>query len=257
MLSEISVCSICVVGLFGWMMAPTLITSWQVNGKTMETVTDFIFLGSKITADIDCSYEIKRRLLLGRKSMPNLDNILQSRDRHLADKGPSGQSYGFSSGHVWMWELNHKESWALNNWCFWTVVSEKTLESPLGFKEIKPVNPKGNRPWIFIGTTEAEVAMLWPPDPKDWLTGKDSDAGKDWGQEEKGETEDEMVGWHHWLNRRELSKLWEIVKVMEAWNAVVHGVTKSWTWLSNWTITSSNICSWLIYIISWALNLGF
>ena len=188
--------------------------------------------------------------------MPNLDSILQSRDRHLADKGPSSQSYGFSSSRVWMWELNHKESWAPKNWCFWTVVLEKTLESPLGCKEIKPVNPKGDQPWIFIGRTDAEAAILWPPDAKNWLTGKDPDAGKDWGQEEKGETEDEIVRWHQWLNRHEMSKLWEIVKDREAWNAVVHGVAKSWTWLSNCTITSSNICSWLIDIFL-GLNLGF
>ena len=108
----------------------------------------------------------------------------------------------FSSSHVWMWELHHKESWAPKNWCFWTVVLEKTLESPLDGKEIPPVNSKGNQPWIFIGRTnaEAEAPKLWPPDVKGWLIGKDPDAGKDWRQEEKGTTEDEMVGWHHHLN---------------------------------------------------------
>ena len=101
-----------------------------------------------------------------------------------------------------MWELDYKESWALKNWCFWTVVLEKTLESPLDFKEIQPVHPKGDQSWVFIGRTdaEAETPVLWPPDAKSWLTGKDPDAGKDWGQEEKGMTEDEMVGWHHWLS---------------------------------------------------------
>ena len=199
MLSEIAVCSICVVGLFGWMMASTVITSWQINGKTMETVTDFIFLGSKITADVDCSHEIKRCLLLGRKAMPNLDSILQSRDRHLADKGPSSQSYGFSSSHVWMWELDCKESWVLKNWCFWSVVLEKTLESPL---EIQPVYLKGYQSWIFIGRidTEAETPILWTRDMKNWLTGKDPGAGKDWKWEEKGTIEDEMAGWLHWLD---------------------------------------------------------
>ena len=119
-------------------------------------------------------------------------------------KGPSGQSYGFSSSHVWMWELGHKESWAPKNWCFWTVVLEKTLESPLDCKEIQPVHPKGNQSWIFIGRTdaEAETSILWPPEVKNWLTWKDPHAGKDWRQE-KGTTEDEMVGWHHQLNGHE------------------------------------------------------
>ena len=112
-------------------------------------------------------------------------------------KGPSSQGYGFSSGHVWTWELDYKESWAPKNWCFWTVVLEKTLESPLNCKEIQPVHPKGDQSWVFIGRTdaEAETPVLWPPDAKSWLIGKDSDAGKDWGQKEKGLTEDEMVGW--------------------------------------------------------------
>ena len=111
----------------------------------------------------------------------------------------------FSSSHVWVWELDHKEGWLTKNWCFWTVVLEKTLESPLDCKEIPPVNPKGNRSWRFIGRidVEAEAPILWSPDLKSWLIGKDPDAGKDWGQEEKGMTEDEMVGWHHWLNGNE------------------------------------------------------
>ena len=124
---------------------------------------------------------------------------------YFANKGLSSQSYGFSSSHVWMWELDYKESWALKNWCFWTVVLEKTLESPLDCKEIQPVHPKGNQLWIFIGRTdvEAKSLILWTPDTKNWLTGQDPDAGKDWRQEEKGTTEDEMVGWHHRLNGRE------------------------------------------------------
>ena len=126
------------------------ITSWEIDGETVETVSDFIFLGSKITADGDCSHEIKRHLLLGRKNMTNQKSKLKSRD-YFANKGSSSQSYGFSSGHVWMWEMDYKESWAPKNWCFWTVVLEKTLESPLDSKEIKPVNPKGNQSWIFIG----------------------------------------------------------------------------------------------------------
>ena len=169
-------------------MASSPITSCQIDGETMETVADFIFLGSKITADGDCSLEIKRRLLLGRRAMTNLDSILKSRCiNHFADKGLSNRSYGFLNSHVWMWELDHKESWALKNWCFWTVVLEKTLESPLDCKEIQPVNPKGNQSWIFIGSTDAEAEALWPPN---W---KAFDAGKDWRQEEMGTTEDEMA----------------------------------------------------------------
>ena len=161
-----------------------------------------LFLGgSKITTDGDCSHEIKRHLLLGRKAMTQLDSILKSR-HYFANKGPSSQSYGFSSSHVYMWELDYKESWGPKNWCFWTVVLEKTLESPLDNKVIQPVTPKGNQSWIFIGRTEAkaETPILWPPDKKNWLIWKDPDTGKDWRQEEKGMTEDEMVEWYHWLN---------------------------------------------------------
>ena len=125
------------------------------------------------------------------------------KQRHyFANKGPASQGYDFSSSHVWMWELDYKESWAPKNWCFWTVVLEKTLASPLDCKEIQPVHPKGNQSWVFIGRTdaEAETAILWPPDAKSQLIEKDPDAGKDWGQEEKGMTEVETVWWHHWLN---------------------------------------------------------
>ena len=172
----------------------------------METVTDFIFLGSKITVDGDCSHEIKRHLLLGRKGRTNLDSILKIRD--IADKGPSRECYGFFSGHVWMWELDYKENWALKNWCFWTLVLEKTLESPLDCKEIQPVHPKGNQSWIFIGRTDAkaETPILWPPDVRNWLIWKDCDAGKDWRQEEKGVTENEMVEWHYPLNGHEFEQ---------------------------------------------------
>ena len=121
---------------------------------------------------------------------------------YFINKGSSSQGYGFSSSHVWMWELDYKESWVLKNWCFWTLVLEKTLESPLDCKEIQPVHPKGDQSWVFIGRTDVEAAtpILWPPDAKSWLIWKDPDAGKDGGQEEKGMTEDEMVGWHHRLN---------------------------------------------------------
>ena len=151
-----------------------------------------------------CSHEIKRRLLLGRKVMTNLDCILKSRD-NFVNKGPSSQGYGFSNDHIWMWELDWGEGWALKNWCFWTVVLEKTLESPLDCKEIQPVHPKGDQSWVSIGRTdaEAETPILWPPHAKSWLIGKDPDAGRDWGQEEKGTTEDEMAGWHHQLHGHE------------------------------------------------------
>ena len=133
--------------------------------------------------------------------MTNLDSILKS-SHYFANKGPSSQGYGFSNSHVWIWELDYKESWALKNRCFWTVVLEKILESPLDCKEIQPVHPKGGQSWVYIGRTdvEAETPILWPPDAKNWLIWKDPDAGKDWSQEEKRTTEDEMVGWHHWLN---------------------------------------------------------
>ena len=128
------------------------------------------------------------------------------KQRHyFAIKGPSSQVYGFSSSHVWMWELDYEESWALKNWCFWTVVSEKILERPLDSREIQLVHPKGNQSWIFIGSTdaEAETPILWLLDAKNRLIWKDPDAGKDWRQEEKGMTEDDMVGWHHRLNGHE------------------------------------------------------
>ena len=143
-------------------------------------------------------------LLLRRKVMTNLDSILKKQRHYFANKGPSSQVYGFSSSHVQMWELDYKESWSPKNWCFWTVVLEKTLENPLDSKEIQPVHPKGDQSWVFIGRTdvEAETPVLWPPDVKSWLIWKDPYAGKDWGQE-KGTTEDEMVGWHHQLEGHE------------------------------------------------------
>ena len=164
-------------------------------------MSDFIFWGSKIIADGDCSHEIKRCLLLGRKVMTKLDSTLKSRDITLPTKVRSSQGYGFSSGHVWMWELDCEESWSLKNWCFWTVALEKTLESPLDCKEIQSVHPKGDQSWVFIGRTdvESETPILWPPHAKSWVTGKDPDAGRDWGQEGNGMTEDEMARWHHTL----------------------------------------------------------
>ena len=125
---------------------------------------------------------------------------IKKQRHYFANKGPFSQSYDFSSSHIWMWKLDHKEGWALKNWCFWTVVLEKTLESPMDCKEIKPVNPKGNQSWLFIGRTDAEASILWPPDAKNWLIVKGPIAGKDRKQEEKGRIEDEMVRWHQWLD---------------------------------------------------------
>ena len=154
---------------------------------------------------------------------------IKKQRHYFANIGLSSQGYGFSSGHVWMWELDYKESWALKDRCFWTVVLEKTLESPLDCKKVQPARLKGDQSWVFIGRTdaEAETPILWPPHVKSRLIGKDPDVGKDWGQEEKGTTGDEMSGWHHWLNGHGFGWLWELVMDRELWRAVVHWVTKS------------------------------
>ena len=165
-------------------MASGLITSWQIDGDTMETVRDFIFFGSKISVDGDCNHEIKRGLLLGKKSNDKPRQHIKKQKHYFAYKSLYCQSYGFSSSHVFMWQLDNKESWEPKNQCFWTVVLEKTLENTLVCKEIKSVNPKGYQSWIFTGRTdaEAEAPIICPPDEKSWLTGKDSDAGENWGQ---------------------------------------------------------------------------
>ena len=157
---------------------------------------------------------------------------------YFANKGPSSQSYGFSNSHVWMWKLDYKESWVPKNWSFWTVVLEKTLESPLDCKEIEPVHPQGNQSWIFIGRpdAEAEVPILWPPDAKNWLIWKDS--LKVWRQEEKGTTEDEMVGWHHWLNGHEFEQALGVDDGQGSLTCCSLWVAKSRTLLSNWTETT-------------------
>ena len=171
-------------------MASGSITSRQVEGGKEEAVTDFLFLGSEITADGDCSHEIRRRLLLGRGAMTNLDNVLKS--RHLsADKGPYSQGYGLPSGHILWWELDHKEGRAKKNWYLQTVLLEKIPESPLDWKEIKPVNLKGDQPWrLMLKLT----LVFWSSDVNSQVIGKVPDAGKDWGQKEKRASEVEMAG---------------------------------------------------------------
>ena len=173
-----------------------------------------------------------------KKSYDQSRQCIKNQTHYFANKSPFSQSYGFSCGHVWMWELDCEESWVLKNWCFWTVVLGKTLESPLYCKESQPVHPKGDQSWLFTGRTdaEAETLILWLPDMKDWLMRKDPDAGKDWRCEEKGTTEDEIVRWHHWLNG------WVWVNSRNWWWTgrpgvlhTAHGVAQSRTWLSDET----------------------
>ena len=173
-------------------------TSWQIDGETMETVTDFIFLGSKITADGDCNHEIKM-LAPWRKSYDQPRKNIKKQRHYFANKGLSSQSYDFCSSHLWMWELDYKRKLSTRELMLLNCGVGKDYWESLGLQEIKPVNPKGNQHWIFIGTTHAEVdsPILWPPDVNNWVTWKDPDAGKDWRQEEKGTTEDDMVGSHH------------------------------------------------------------
>ena len=173
----------------------------QIDGETMQTVTDFSFGG----APNHCRWWLQpwnwKMFALWKKSCDQHRQHIKKHRYYFANKSPTSQSYGFSISHVRMWELDCKQSWVPKNWCFWTVVLEKTPESSLDYKKIKPVNPKGNQSWTFIGRTDAEseTPILWPPDVKKQLIGKDPDAGKDWRQEEK----DEMVGWHHPLDGHE------------------------------------------------------
>ena len=243
-------------------MASIPITSWQIDGETMETVTNFIVLSSKITADGDCSHEIKRRLILGIKAMTNLDSILESRDITLPTKVHLVKAMFFSSCHVQMWKLDYKASWALKTWYFWAVVLEKTLKSPLDCKEIQPVSPKGNQSWIIIGKTdtESETPIFWPPDAKNWLIGKDPNAGEDWRCRIRGQ---QRMSWLDGITDPKdmsSSKFQELVMNREAWHAAVHGVAKCQTRLSNWIDITNAFClvsPHLNYSASSLLCMGF
>ena len=223
-------------------MASGPITSWQID---RETVADSFFLGSKITADGDCSHEIKT--LLGRRVMTNLDSILKSRDITLLTKVCLVKAmvfpvvmYGCQS-----WTIKKAEHWRIDAFELWLL--EKSLESPLDCKEIQTVHPKGDQSWIFIGSTdaEAETPILWLPDGRRWLIWKDPDAGKDWGQEEKGRTEDEMARWHHWLNGHGFG-----------WTLGVGDGHGGLTCCGSWGCKESDMTEWLNWIVGNVLVLG-
>ena len=200
-----------------------------------------------------------------KKSYDQPRQHIKKQRHYFANKGPSSQSYGFSSSHEWMWELDYKESWVPKNGCFWTVVLKKTLETPLDCREILPVNPKGNQPWIFIGRTdaEAEIPILWPPDERSWLIEKDPNAGKDWRWEEKGTTEDERVGWHHWLDGHEFEQAPGVgdgqgsLACCSPWGRKESDMTERLNWLTDAILTLFRFLSSLIHSTSkiwWSLK---
>ena len=237
-------------------MASGPITSWQIDAETMKQWQP-IFLGSKITTDGDCSHEIKRHLLLGRKAMTNVVSIFKSRDITLPTKVRLVKAMIFP---VVMYGC---ESWSIKkaehkkNWCFWTVVLEKTLKSPLDCQEIQPVNPKGNQSWIFIERTDDEAPILWPPDVKSRLIWKDPDAGKDWRQEENEWQRMRLLDGITDSMDMSLSKLQEMVQDREAWRATVLEVTKSRTRLSDWMTDNKGTLCFVALVNSIYLPLGW
>ena len=214
-------------------MASGPITSWLIDWETVDTVTDFILRGSKITSVGDCSHESKRRLLLERKVITKLDSILKSKvitvptNVHLA-KGMVFPVFMYGCESWTIKKADHQTIDAFELWCW------RRLLSLLDCKEIQLVNPKENRSWILIGRTDAETPILWPPDVKNWLIGKDPDGGKDCRLQEKGKTEDKMVGWHHGLDGHEFVYSPDVGDGREAWQGKAHGVTKFRTQLSDW-----------------------
>ena len=226
------------------------VTSWTAEEEKVEVMTDFLFLGSKITPDGDHSLEIPRYLLLSRKNMINLDRVLKSRDITSANKGPYSQSYDLPCGHVRLWEWDCKEGRMPKNWCLWTVVLKKTPESPLDSREIKRVNLKGNQPRIFTGRTDAapEAPAFSSPDGMSRLIETDPDAGKDLRQKKREQWRMRWLDTVTYSMDMKLSQLQETVADRGPWHTVVHGITKSWTRLSNWTTPPPEFWDWPLSI---------